>query len=299
MPQKRQSPAPPRLTPEPPPAPADIKIRFWGTRGTVVPELDSPVFGIHTTCLEVCGRGGSPFFVDLGTGAVRAARDALARGIRKFDFWLTHLHSDHVAGMFAFAPFYRADCTIRIFSAAREFEKWLRAWFSPPFHPLSFEQIAATVSFHPMPASGERDFPEHGLALQWGPVPHPQGCTALRFSAGASSFVFGTDVEIRADGHGGHLERLLAHPFPAGLAAVDGFFMDSEIHKFPDWGHSSWKEAWELCGRTGVETLLVTHHHPANADEVLQAMEAATPGPIHWARESVAWALENNHARRI
>jgi len=272
-----------------------IRITFWGTRGTVVPYVPSR-FGIHTTCLEIQAGDAAPLFVDFGTGVIPAGDDALRRGIRTFDVWLTHTHSDHINGMFAFAPFYRDDCTIRIFTAAPEPREALERWFAPPYHPVPMTSVSAALEIILLPESGRKVFPEHGVTVAWGPLPHPQPCSGLRFEAGSSAFVFGTDVEILADGNGGALRRLLAEPFPAGLTAVDGFFPDSEVHKYVDWGHSSWKEAWRLCRETGVPRLLITHHHPGLGDERLLELEQSSPDAVTWARERTTWVLRGSHA---
>jgi len=282
--------------------PETLDVTFWGTRGTVVPFMPCSCFGVHTTALEIHREGSRPLFVDLGTGAIPAAEAALQRGLRDFDIWLTHLHSDHINGIFSYAPIYRPDCRIRIFSAAPGVEDALNHWFSPPYHPLAFKDVGARVEFVSLPTEGEIDLPGHGLKVVWGGVPHPQPCSGLRFETGRNAFAFGTDVEIAADGHGGALKRLIHEPSPAGLIAIDGFFADSEIHKYPEWGHSSWKQAWSLCNLEENHLLLMTHHHPAQDDESLKRMEAEAQENcgcnICWARERDTWRLEKNHARQ-
>ncbi|NOY79584.1 MAG: hypothetical protein GXP31_01135 [Kiritimatiellaeota bacterium] len=279
-----------------------LNVTFWGTRGTVVPFVPSAEFGVHTTALEVWRDGSRPLFVDLGTGAIPAAEAALQRGVRDFDIWLTHLHSDHISGMFSYAPIYRSDCRVRILSAAPDVEAALTKWFSPPYHPVALQDVGAALEFVPMPPQGRYELPEQGLTVFWGGMPHPQPCSGLRFDTGANAFVFGTDVEIAADGRGGALQGLLHDPFSAGLTAIDGFFADSEIHKYPDWGHSSWRQAWDLCVHNQVCQLLMTHHHPAQSDAALRDMEAVARAAckcrVHWARERDTWRLEGNHARK-
>ena len=56
-----------------------LQIRLWGVRGNSAPFQASTEFGNHTTCIEVGVDGFPSVLVDMGSGAVPAARDFLAR----------------------------------------------------------------------------------------------------------------------------------------------------------------------------------------------------------------------------
>jgi ribonuclease BN (tRNA processing enzyme) len=135
------------------------------------------------------------------------------------------------------------------------------------------------------------------MELRWGSVSHPQGCTAYRLDDGENAVVFATDVELEPPELNHDLLELLAEPYPAGLAIIDGFFRDVNEDYHAGWGHSTWRQAWDWCRRCGVETLVVTHHNPGYSDAELSAMERAAGLPnVVWARDSQTWSLCSNHA---
>ena len=274
--------------------PRPLCIRFWGTRGNLPPHEPGTAFGIHTTCVEIRRPGGPPVFVDAGSGLAAAGVRSLEKNQRRFELFLTHLHLDHLNGILSFAPLYDPACSVTIRSGRSDTEAAIRRLFQPPYHPVPFEELAADVTFETLDSRGKRRLEDHGLTVHWGAVPHPQGCTAYRFENDNSAIAFITDVELASrETPDSHLYRLLAEPFPAGLAVIDGFFTDSEIDRFADWGHSSWKQARECAQRAGVETVLVTHHHPAKSDRRLRELEAAADG-VTWAREGRIWTVRGN-----
>jgi phosphoribosyl 1,2-cyclic phosphodiesterase len=270
-----------------------LQIRFWGVRGNVAPLQASAEFGNHTTCLEVGAAGFPSVLVDLGSGAVPAARELLARGIRDFEIFQTHLHLDHMQGLFAFAPLYHEKCAIRWHAARPDLEAAVRALMAPPFHPVSFSAVAARVDFEALPESGARKFPHLGLTVGWTPLAHPQGCTAYRFDDGRNAVVVATDVELGAAAAHPGLERLLREPYPAGLALVDGTYTDDELPRHAGWGHSSWTQARALADRCGVGRVVIVHHHPAKTDAELAALEDGA-GSLRWAREGGSLRLSGN-----
>lgn len=270
-----------------------LAIKFWGARGNIPPVTASGEFGNNTTAVEIIPSGAPSLFVDFGTGAMGAGRAALAAGVREFDTFLTHLHIDHLSGLFSFVPLYRRDCTIRVRAARSDCRQAFETLLEEPFHPVSFGKLAANLEFDTLPEAGQRLFPRQGLTVSWGPLHHPQQCTGFRFDDGRNAIVFATDVELGAPDSHAPLKHLLTHPYPAGLAVIDGFFTDAEVAQYAGWGHSSWGQAWALVAPLGVRHLLVTHHHPAKSDAELRALEAAAR-PVLWAREGQSYRVVQN-----
>ncbi len=271
-----------------------LQIRLWGVRGNSAPFQASTEFGNHTTCIEVGVDGFPSVLVDMGSGAVPAARDFLARGVRQFEIFQTHLHMDHLLGLFSFAPLYSAECGVRWHAARPDLEPTVKALMAPPLHPVPFEALAARVGFEVMPSQGVRELPELGMTVSWAPVAHPQGCTAYRFDSGSSAVVVATDVELGAVSVHPGLERLLREPYPAGLALMDGTYTDEELSRHAGWGHSSWTQARDFSARCGVGRMMVMHHHPARTDEELEELVSAAE-PVRWAREGGMVRLSGNH----
>lgn len=270
-----------------------LHVRFWGSRGNAAPLLVSREFGIHTTSLEIRSDQGWPVLADLGTGAIGAGSALLDRGQREFDVFISHLHIDHLQGLFGFPPLYRPDCRVRLHAARPDLRAAVETLFNPPFHPVPLARLPAQVEFVEGPPTGRVLLAAAGLTVTWCPLAHPQGSTAYRFDDGENALVFATDVELGAAGTQAPLEQLLRTPFVAGLAIVDGFFTDEELPGVADWGHSSWSQARELAGRTGVRHLVILHHHPRRTDSQLRELEQRA-APVHWARETETLSLKAN-----
>ena len=275
-----------------------LSIRFWGTRGTMTPMQASPVFGIHTTAVEVFACGAPPFFIDLGTGAVKAAESALADGTRQFDIFLTHLHFDHIAGAVCFEPLYRSDSTVTIHGVSNRIKETIEGLFASPYYPVGFDALKAMVNFDVLASEGAKELKDHKVMIRWNQLAHPQGCTAYRIEAGANAIVFATDVELGGSNNNDALRSLMIDPFPAGLAVIDGAYTEAEVAAHRNWGHSSWKEAWSFGRECNVGQILITHHNPRRTDEELVDMEASSVAGLRWAREETVWSVRGNHAEQ-
>ena len=90
-----------------------MKIRFWGTRGSLAtPGPDTIRYGGNTSCVEV-REGDTLLILDAGTG-IRPLGDALSRDIRRVDLLLTHLHMDHIQGLGFFDPLFWPDLEVHV-----------------------------------------------------------------------------------------------------------------------------------------------------------------------------------------
>jgi ribonuclease BN (tRNA processing enzyme) len=273
-----------------------MQVRFWGTWGSSAPFQTSLEFGCHTTCVEVRGEHGDPVFIDLGTGIAPAADAALAAGVRQFTVFLTHLHLDHVCGSCACAPLFRQDCLTTVYSEHVGTLAALRQVLSPPLFPVYYDGFGARARLEELPECGEMRLEACGLTVTWRQAAHPQGVTTLRFDDGTNAFVFATDIELRLRAENEAFERLLREPYPASLAAIDGFFSDDRGDYHKNWGHSTWQEALAVATRNQVRQVVVTHHNPHSTDNDLRGFERASPG-ARWARDGQSWSIANGHAQ--
>jgi phosphoribosyl 1,2-cyclic phosphodiesterase len=276
--------------------PNSFSLHFHGTRGSTAPDGPACVYGGHTTCLEVIPAAGQPFFIDLGTGAPGGINRAVAAGVRNFDIFLTHLHSDHVAGLFGLRSLYHRNCTTRIFTCHHDAEAVLTSLLQPPLHPVAWQALPAAPVFSLLEERGMLELPERDMTLSWCPLPHPQGSTAFRFDTGTSAAVFATDVELARSEALAPLRQLAQEPFRAGLIILDGFFGDDEASAFQGWGHSSWTQARDFAAELGIRDIIITHHHPARDDAALTAL-AAKGKPLVWARDGDCFTITDNRLR--
>ena len=92
-----------------------MRIRIWGSRGSIAaPTRDSARYGGDTSCIEVRLDDGTLIVLDAGTGARGLGRALASRPTEPINLLLTHLHVDHIEGLGAFAPIWRADTDLHI-----------------------------------------------------------------------------------------------------------------------------------------------------------------------------------------
>src|SRR3979411_199265 len=86
-----------------------MRIRFWGTRGSIAsPGPNTVRFGGNTSCIELQTNSGDHMVFDSGTGARTLGNHWLAniKGSISATMLLTHTHWDHIQGFPFFAPLF-------------------------------------------------------------------------------------------------------------------------------------------------------------------------------------------------
>lgn len=80
----------------------DWEISVWGVRGSApVPSKEFMEYGGNTSCFSV-KRENHVIIFDMGTGLTRLGRELIKQKIMRFDVLLSHLHIDHLLGLFSF-----------------------------------------------------------------------------------------------------------------------------------------------------------------------------------------------------
>ena len=106
-------------------------------------------YGGATPCVEL-EAGGSYFICDMGSGLRPFGLDSIRRngeGHRKtYNFFLSHLHWDHIMGFPFFAPAFDPTATIRIHSAHPDAEDALRRQQEEISFPVPFDWLRADIA---------------------------------------------------------------------------------------------------------------------------------------------------------
>lgn len=255
-----------------------MKIRFWGTRGSIpVPGKDTNIYGGNTTCLELTLQSGRKVIIDAGTG-IRALGEKLISGNEHVDIHLlmTHIHWDHILGFPFFAPLFDPSTRIRI-DGYPTCMKGLRSTFDSKmgdgFFPIKFDEIKAEVKYLDHIKQGELEI--DGTVIESVPLQHPQGGFGFRFREGGKTLVFITDNELRedaregrqTDGYGEFSEN-------ADLLIHDCQYTPQEIDSREGWGHSDYQSVVDLAHRAKVKKLVLFHHDPSRKDPEVTAIKS-------------------------
>jgi phosphoribosyl 1,2-cyclic phosphodiesterase len=255
-----------------------MKIRFWGTRGSIaVPGKDTNVYGGNTTCLELTLQSGRKVIIDAGTG-IRALGEKLISGDEHVDIHLlmTHIHWDHILGFPFFAPLFDPSTRIRI-DGYPTCMKGLRSTFDSKmgdgFFPIKFDEIKAEVKYLDHLNQGELEI--DGTVIKSVPLQHPQGGFGFRFREGRKTLVFITDNELREDAvEGGQIDGYAEFSENADLLIHDCQYTPQEINSREGWGHSDYQSVVDLAHRAKVKKLVLFHHDPSRRDPEVTAIKS-------------------------
>jgi phosphoribosyl 1,2-cyclic phosphodiesterase len=261
-----------------------MKIRFWGTRGSIaVPGKDTVEYGGNTTCLEMTLDSGTRVIIDSGTG-IRPLGDRLVAESEAVSVYLliTHVHWDHIWGFPFFEPVYRANSTIRV-DGFHTCMKGLRAPFDNKmgdgFFPVKFEELKARIQYMERLKDGPLRI--EGLTVEPVPLQHPQGGFGFRFREGSRTLVFITDNELTEESWAGrHPEDYIQFCRDADVLIHDAQYTPEEKGRRRGWGHSDYVAAVDLAVKSHVRSLLLFHYDPTRTDAQLASVVSECRGMV-------------------
>ncbi len=285
-----------------------MKIKFWGTRGSLPQalnhqdvlslvgslietseaqgirtlrtfksalekgDLGMPVsYGGNTTCTEVL-HGEHSFFVDMGSGLREAGTFYMAKGTKEFHIFLTHMHWDHVMGLPFFVPVHVPGHTIKIYHVHRNAPEHVKINFNGVNFPLTWEQLGGKIEFVQMKLYEPVQIGT--VAITPFVLDHPGGCFGYRFDADGKSCVIGVDGEFKRMTPK-DLGKDLVYYQNLDLLVFDAQYEIAELASRFDWGHSSPNIGVDLALREVIKTLVFTHHDPWATPAKLRKMHKA------------------------
>ena len=246
-----------------------MRIRFWGTRGSIPTPGPSTVrYGGNTACVEVRDSSGSLLILDAGTGLreLGAAMVKNGTGPRPFsaDLLLSHLHWDHIQGIPFFRPAYDPKTQLRIRGPkqARTMRELLGLGMDDPFFPVDLDELPAQLEVVEMDDGGDERVGR--FRVRAASIFHPSPALAYRVEADGRSLVYATDTE---DPFSGRTNPVIALAHEADTLIHDAQFLETDFK--PTWGHSTIASAIDVATKARVKRLVLYHHDPDRSDEAL------------------------------
>ena len=265
-----------------------LRLRFWGTRGSIpTPGTHTVRYGGNTPCVEVRTETGWLVILDAGTGIRELGRSLMAgsNGVLRSsgavttvpiaaDIFLTHAHWDHIQGIPFFAPIFQQGNRFTIWGSKTletSIDRVIRDQMSPVVFPVSFEELSARIDFCEI---AEERCTGNGYEVTAFAVQHPGGALGYRFSGRKDkdrSFVYISDNELAAHetykSRADWKERLVEFVRGAKFLVHDATYTTDEYQRHRGWGHSTYEEAVTLGLEAGVEELVLFHHRPERTDD--------------------------------
>ena len=273
----------------------EMKIRFWGVRGSYpTPGAGTVKYGGNTPSVEICA-GGRTLILDAGTGIIPLGRE-LARTKRAGELLLllSHLHHDHTQGFPFFVPAYLPSTRLHIYGPDGTHESMknvLERNQSSETFPVGLRDMSSTKIIQSVRESqvivwGENEIrvAESAVGLSEEAIvirihksyAHPGGVYVYRITWRGKSIVYATDTE----GYVGTDRKLVQFARDADLLIHDAQYLEEhyrgQLVGFPSsqgFGHSTVTMAAEVALASEAGRLVLFHHDPSYTDEMVAGME--------------------------
>lgn len=266
-----------------------MRVRFWGTRGSVPTPGPSTVrFGGNTACIEMRTDRGTFFIFDSGTGIRELGLELTRRGESvNAHLLLGHTHWDHISGFPFFTPAFVPGNHLTIYGA-RDLDRSLRDVLAGQMHytyfPVPLGDLRADIEFYEL-EEGEIQIEETRVRSHY--LNHTAVCMGYRIEADGVSVAYITDhepyavptrvVDPDADPgrspfvHGGD-RRLVEFVRGVDLLIQDTQYTPEEYNQRRGWGHGSTEYVTDIAVAAGVRQTAMFHHEPTHSDADIEHM---------------------------
>lgn len=265
-----------------------MKIRFWGTRGSIpTPGKDTVRYGGNTPCVEVRLQNDNLVVFDAGTG-IRALGDSLIATGESLKAYLviSHPHWDHIHGFPFFKPLFISGNEFTIIGAESRNLK-LRQMISDQmdkvYFPIQLNELKAKIKFHPVRGAA---IPVFGATLSSLYVNHPAFALGYRLDVGNRSMVYISDnepfdrevaqsvknvdrkiiaeyIKVKGDPN----QRIFDFCRGADILIHDTTYTPEEYVNHVGWGHSHYLFSLKIADEARVKRLVLFHHEQTHSDD--------------------------------
>ena len=265
-----------------------MKVKFWGTRGSVpTPGKDTVRYGGNTPCLEVRLHKGNLVILDAGTG-IRGLGDALmatGESVKAY-IAISHPHWDHIHGFPFFKPLYISGNEFTIIGAQSpklHLRQMISDQMDKTYFPIQLNELKAKIRFHPVK---EESIPIFDATLVSIFVNHPAFALGYRINVGVHSLVYISDNEpfdrevarsiknvdkkivaaymkVKGDPN----QRIFDFCRGADILIHDTTYTPEEYVNHVGWGHSHYLFSLKIADEAAVKRLVLFHHEQTHSDE--------------------------------
>jgi phosphoribosyl 1,2-cyclic phosphodiesterase len=266
-----------------------MKIRFWGTRGSIPsPGPRTVRYGGNCSCVEIRTDDGELFIIDAGTGIRELGIQLMEEQPVVAHILLSHTHWDHISGFPFFPPAFSPSNTVVIY-AARNIDKRLEdvmaGQMEYTYFPVTLSDLPAELSYRELL---EETFSIGSARITTHYLNHTSICMGYRIEADGKSVayvsdhepyglaLFGADPPADRIGRGlrdgvVHVgdRRLIEWIKGCDLVIQDAQYTPEEYPKKIGWGHGSADYVTDVAIMAEAKRLALYHHDPLHDDETV------------------------------
>lgn len=271
-----------------------MKLRFWGTRGSIpTPGNATAKYGGNTPCVELRLDNGHLIIFDAGTG-IRVLGDRLIETGESLQAHLliSHPHWDHIQGFPFFKPAFISGNEITVVGSEPEgitLHRVIADQMNKIYFPIQINELKARINFHPV---GEGTFKIGGATVQTLFVNHPALALGYRIDYQGKSLVYISDNEpfdrevahqmtnvdaavlkLYQAGNGDPNKRVFEFVKNADVLIHDATYTPEEYIDKVGWGHSHYLFALKVAHEGEVKKLVLFHHEQTHTDERVADIE--------------------------
>ncbi len=276
----------------------DIKITFWGVRGSIpTPGRRFRKYGGNTLCVEVrCGN--TILIFDAGTGIRELGRSLNSEfGNTPIDLnlFISHTHWDHIQGFPFFEPAYMKKNSLSIYGghSVSTLESLFTSQMNREYFPVTLGELAAEINFIDLT---ENPFYINHVMIYFTYLLHPVLSLGFRVEYRNKIFVYATDNEIllepdMKDYNKKNYQRLIQN---ADVLVAECQYTEQEYFNRIGWGHAAIEQVVRLSNEFGVKNLYAFHHDFNHTDREIDSMIkkarkiASSPLRVYGAREGMS-----------
>ena len=254
-----------------------MKIKFWGTRGSIpTPGASTLRYGGNTSCVEIRVSDDTLIILDAGTGLRELGKSLLtsSKGPIEGHILISHTHWDHIQGFPFFVPAFMPGNHFTLYGSRnldKSLEAALAGQMEHAYFPVRLDQLASGIHF--------KEFGEDKMKI--GPATvshyhtnHPSVCLAYRVDCDGRSVVYATDNEpVDEELNDQHERGFIKFAENADLLIHDAMYSYEEYQKKHGWGHSYFEYAIKIAQAANIKRLALFHHDPEHDDDAIRAYE--------------------------
>jgi phosphoribosyl 1,2-cyclic phosphodiesterase len=243
-------------------------ITFYGVRGSIPSPGETTVkYGGNTSCVHVELDNGHSLILDAGTG-IRKLGKLIEKDESTVNILLSHGHWDHIQGFPFFAPLYKQDRQIRVYTSPAGEHNKLCSLFDQidganfPVHVNDLPSQSECIMDNIESMLADKDIDVRRAAIN-----HPGGGCAYRIEEDGTSCAYITDNELEPPGKvATTYDEWVAFCRDVDVLIHDAQYLPNDLPHKHGWGHSLVSQVRQLAVDAEVGCLVMFHHDPDRSD---------------------------------